>query len=195
MAGSCPTAENVTFGYDSTAAGNRGVGRLTSLTDAAGTASFVYDAYGNRASEKRTIASIAYTTTYGYDLAGNVSRIAYPSGLIVNYQRDSRGQVANVTVQANAAAAPAALASSIAYMPFGGMLNATLGNGVQIANVYDYDYRLYSTQATGSALIQKLTYGYDAGSNISGITDGVAVNLSQTFQYDALGRVTKGTGA
>jgi RHS repeat-associated protein len=189
------TAENVTFGYDATAGGNYGVGRLTSITDAAGTASFVYDAYGNRVSEKRTIAGIAYTTTYGYDLAGNLTRIAYPSGLIANYQRDSLGQVANVTLQTNTAAAPTSLASGIAYMPFGGMLNATLGNGVQIANVYDYDYRLYSTQATGSALVQKLTFGYDAASNISGITDGIAANLSQTFTYDPLGRVTKGTGA
>ena len=189
------TTDNVTFGYDSTTGGNYGVGRLTSITDAAGTASFVYDAYGNRISEKRTIGGITYTTAYGHDLAGNVTRITYPSGLIVNYQRDVRGQVWGVTVQPSAATAPSSIASNIGYMPFGAMQSATLGNGVQITNGYDFDYRLASTQATGATTVQNLTLGYDPTSNVSGITDGVAPNLSQTFQYDLLGRVTKGTGA
>lgn len=188
-------AENVTFAYDATAAGNYGIGRTTSLTDAAGTAGFVYDAFGNRTSEKRTIAGIAYTTTYGYDLAGNVTRITYPSGLMVNYQRDVRGQVAGVTIQANAAAAPSPLVSNIGYMPFGAMQSATLGNGVQLTNDYDLDYRLASVRATGATTVQNLSFTYDATSNLSGITDAVAANLSQTFQYDLLGHVTKGTGS
>jgi RHS repeat-associated protein len=188
-------AENVTYVYDSTASGNYGIGRLTSVTDAAGTASFVYDAFGNRFSEKRTIGGIAYNTSYGYDLAGNVTRVTYPSGLIVNYQRDAHGMVSEVTVQANAAAAAGPLASSITYMPFGVMQSATLGNGVQITKTYDLDYRLSGTQATGATTVQNLSLGYDPASNISGITDALAANLSQTFQYDALGRVTKGTGA
>ena len=189
------TAENVTFVYDATAGGNYGVGRMTSVTDAAGTASFVYDAYGNRFSEKRTIGAIAYNTSYGYDLAGNVTRLTYPSGLIVNYQRDGRGQVSGVTIQANAAATPASLASNIAYMPFGGLQSATLGNGVQLTNGYDLDYRLSTIQAAGATTLQNLTLGYDPASNVSSIADGVSASLSQTFQYDLLGHVTKGTGA
>ncbi|HEU0097572.1 MAG TPA: RHS repeat-associated core domain-containing protein [Allosphingosinicella sp.] len=189
------TTENVTFVYDATAGGNFGVGRMTSVTDAAGTASFVYDAYGNRFSEMRTIAGIAYNTGYGYDLAGNLTRITYPSGLVVNYQRDGRGQVSGVTIQANAAAAATPIASNIGYMPFGGMRSATLGNGVQITNGYDLDYRLASIQASGATTLQNLTLGYDPAGNVNGITDAVAANLSQTFQYDLLGHVTKGTGA
>jgi len=189
------TAENVTFVYDSTAGGNYGIGRMTSVTDAAGSASFVYDAYGNRASEKRTIGTIAYTTGYGYDLAGNLTRIAYPSGLVVNYQRDSRGQVSGVTIQANAAAPATPLASSIAYLPFGGMQSATLGNGVQLTNSYDLDYRLATIQAAGATTLQNITLSYDPASNVSSIADGVTASLGQTFQYDLLGHVTKGTGA
>ena len=187
-------ALNVSFGYDATAVGNLGIGRLTSLTDEAGTASFVYDAYGNRASEKRTIAAIVYNTGYGYDLAGNVTKITYPSGFIVNYQRDALGRISGVTTQANSSAAQVALASSIGYLPFGTMQSATLGNGVQVTNSYDLDYRLAGIQAMGSATVQNLTLGYDGASNISAITDAVTANLSQTFQYDLLGRVTQGTG-
>jgi len=189
------TAENVAFVYDATAGGNYGIGRMTSVTDAAGTASFVYDAYGNRASEKRTIGTVAYTTGYGYDLAGNVTRIAYPSGLVVNYQRDSRGQVSGVTIQADAAAPATPLASNILYLPFGGMQSATLGNGVQLTNGYDLDYRLATIQAAGATTLQNITLSYDPASNVSSIADGVTASLGQTFQYDLLGHVTKGTGA
>jgi RHS repeat-associated protein len=189
------TAENVTYGYDSIAGGNYGVGRLTSITDAAGTASFVYDAYGNRISEKRTIGGIVYTTGYGYDLAGNLARIAYPSGLIVNYQRDSLGQVANVTLQASAGAPPTPLASNIAYMPFGAAQSLTLGNGVQVANSFDFDYRLSGIQASlGATPLQSLSLTYDPASNVDSIADAVSPSLSQSFQYNLGGHVTRGTG-
>ena len=159
------------------------------------TRSFVYDAYGNRVSEKRTIGGIVYTTGYGYDLAGNLERIAYPSGLIVNYQRDSLGQVANVTLQANAAAAPNSLASNIAYMPFGPAQGLTLGNGVQVANSFDYDYRLSGIQASlGSTPLQSLSLTYDPASNVDSIADAVSPSLSQSFQYNLGGHVTRGTG-
>jgi RHS repeat-associated protein len=189
------TTENVTYSYDSTANGNFGVGRLTSLTDAAGTASFAYDAYGNRIQEKRTIAGIVYTTSYEYDLSGEFAKITYPSGFIVNYQRDDLGQISGVTYQTNAAASPVTLASGIDYMPFGGMQAMTLGNGVQVTNSYDLDYRLTRTQATGSTALQDLTLGYDDSGNINSIGDAVTANLSQTFQYDLAGRLTQGVGA
>nr|MEC6698351.1 RHS repeat-associated core domain-containing protein [Sphingobium sp. SJ10-10] len=188
------TTENVTYGYDATTGGNKGVGRLTSLTDAAGTATFAYDAYGNRVAETRTIAGVAYSTSYAYDLAGKLTKITYPSGRIVNYQRDTLGQVSGVTTQANAAAGAVTLASNVTYMPFGPLKAALLGNGVQLTDSYDLDYRLSGRQAVGSATMQNLTLGYDPASNISSITDGVSGSLSQTFQYDLTGRITQGTG-
>lgn len=189
------TTENVTYGYDSTANGNFGVGRLTSLTDGAGTASFVYDAYGNRIQEKRAIAGFVYTTNYEYDLSGELAKITYPSGFIVNYQRDDLGQISGVTYQTNAAASPVTLASGIDYMPFGGMQAMTLGNGVQVTNSYDLDYRLTRTQATGSTALQDLMLDYDDSGNINSIVDAVTASLSQTFQYDLAGRLTQGVGA
>ncbi|HEX8483145.1 MAG TPA: RHS repeat-associated core domain-containing protein [Allosphingosinicella sp.] len=188
------TADNVTFGYDSTAGGNFGIGQLTSLTDSAGTASFVYDAYGNRVSEKRTIAGIAYTTGYAYDLAGNLARVTYPSGLIVNYSRDSLGQVAQVSVQSGSSGTPQVVASGIAYLPFGPAKNLTLGNGVQITNSFDLDYRLTGTQASGAATVQSLALTYDPASNVETVSDAVTPSLSQAFQYNLGGHVTRGTG-
>jgi RHS repeat-associated protein len=188
-------ADNVTYVYDSTAAGNFGIGRLTSLTDSAGTASFVYDAYGNRVSEKRTIGGIIYTTGYGHDLAGNLTRITYPSGLIVNYSRDALGQVAQVSIQSGSAGPVNVLASSIAYMPFGPAQSLTLGNGVQIVNSFDFDYRLTGIQASlGGNALQSLSLAYDPSSNVESIADSLSPALSQTFQYNLGGHVTRGTG-
>lgn len=188
------TAENVTYGYDATAGGNYGIGRLTSVTDAAGTASFTYDAYGNRISEKRTIGTNVYTTGYDYDLAGNLTRVTYPSGMIVNFQRDGLGNVSGVTMQQGAAGSPVTLASGIAYMPFGPLQSATLGNGIQLTNSFDLDYRLTRMRAAGAATVQDLSFGYNAAGHVNSVTDAVSAGLSQTFDYDLLGRVTRGTG-
>jgi RHS repeat-associated protein len=187
------TAENVTFTYDQTASGNAGIGKLTSMADAAGSASFVYDDYGNTISVTRTISGVPYVTSYGYDLAGNVTQIVYPSGRIVNYQRDALGYVATVTTQANGGAGAVTLASNILYMPFGPASSLTLGNGQQITYGYDEDYRLTNIVAA-SPTLQNLTLGYDPASNIASIADGVNSNRSQTFQYDVLGRVTQAVG-
>jgi YD repeat-containing protein len=159
------------------------------------TRSFTYDSYGNRISEKRTIAGIVYTTGYGYDLAGGLERITYPSGLIVTYARDPLGQVAQVSVQPGSAAPVKVIASSVAWMPFGPAQGLTLGNGVQVANSFDFDYRLTGTQASlGSAPLQSLSLTYDPASNVETIADAVTPGLSQSFQYNLGGHVTRGTG-
>ncbi|MER9908815.1 MULTISPECIES: DUF6531 domain-containing protein, partial [unclassified Mesorhizobium] len=109
------TALNVSYTYDATAGGNYGAGRLTSLTDAAGSASFTYDAYGNLVSENRTISSVQYTTGYGYDLDKNLTQITYPSGLLVSYQRDAQGRVVGITSKLNVTASTVTLASGGQY--------------------------------------------------------------------------------
>ena len=39
-----------------------------------------------------------------------------------------------------------------------------------------------------------MTLGYDPASNVTAITDAVTANLSETYQYDLVGRVKQGTG-
>src|SRR6185437_5088251 len=153
------TSENVTFAYDQTANGSAGIGRLGAMTDAAGSASFVYDDYGNLVSVTRTISGVPYVTSYAYDLDGNVVQIAYPSGLIVTYQRDALGRIATVTAQ-QTGGNPVTLASNIGYLPFGPVTSLMLGNGQQVSYGYDQDYRLTSIVAASPSL-QNLTVNYD----------------------------------
>jgi RHS repeat-associated protein len=80
-------------------------------------------------------------------------------------------------------------------MPFGAAQSLTLGNGVQVANSFDFDYRLSGIQASlGATPLQSLSLTYDPASNVDSIADAVSPSLSQSFQYNLGGHVTRGTG-
>ena len=96
------TGENMTFTYDATAGGNKGVGRLTSWTDESGSGSRVYNNFGNITSETRVINGKTYTTSYAYDLANRLTQIIYPSGRYVNYTYNSSGYLTTVTTKPSA---------------------------------------------------------------------------------------------
>ncbi|HEX8466918.1 MAG TPA: hypothetical protein VF620_03830 [Allosphingosinicella sp.] len=102
---------------------------------------------------------------------------------------------ARVTVRSRVAGTAEVVASSVAYMPFGPAQSLTLGNGVQVANSFDFDYRLTGTQASlGGTPLQSLSLTYDPASNVETIADAVTPSLSQSFQYNLGGHVTRGTG-
>jgi RHS repeat-associated protein len=185
--------ENITYTYDEAAAGF-GIGRLTSVTDEAGSMAYVYDARGNVVQETRVIDLTSYVTAYAYDLANHVTQITYPSGRIVNYAREAMGRISDVTTQANSAALPVVVASGAAYAPFGPLTSLSYGNGLGLSVTYDQDYRPQSRLVTGTAVVQDLSYGVDADGDITGITDVLASTRSQTFQYDALQRLTFASG-
>jgi YVTN family beta-propeller protein/YD repeat-containing protein len=74
------SAENVSYTYDQTGHG-KGIGRLTSLTDASGSLSRTYDERGNILTEQRINGTNTLTTTYTYDNASRTASITYPSGM------------------------------------------------------------------------------------------------------------------
>src|SRR6185437_3067938 len=185
--------ENITYTYDEAAAGF-GIGRLTSVTDEAGSTSYVYDARGNVVQETRTIDLTTYVTAYAYDLADHVVQITYPSGRVVSYTRDAMGRVTDVATQASSATVPVAVVSGAAYAPFGPLTALSYGNGLSLSVTYDRDYQPQSRLVTGAETVQDLSYGVDADGDITGITDLVAATRSQTFQYDALNRLTFANG-
>src|SRR5262249_19853095 len=95
---SCPLATPVvTYTYDS---GPEAKGKLTSMTDQAGTASYSYDVLGRLATETRTLPgdsshpTVSKTISYDYNLDGSLSKLHYPSGAVVTYAPWSNGSVA-----------------------------------------------------------------------------------------------------
>ena len=190
------SAENITFVYDATAGGNKGIGRLTSVTDQSGSTAFVYDALGRIASDTRVIAGKSYTSTYTYNAAGNILTETYPSGRIVNYARDALGRIASIATQQNSGAAAVSIAAGATYKPFGPLSGFTFGNSLVASFTFDQDYQLTDIgAANGTTTVQNLTNGYDPSGNITSITDHLTSSRSQTVTYDNLNRLATASGA
>ena len=182
--------ENVTYTYDQTGTGFAfGIGRLTTVTDMAGTLARSYDERGNLITDKRTNGSTVLTTTYGYDAASRVALITYPSGLVVSYVRDAMGRITSVTGQPSGAPSATTLASSATYAPFGPWLGLTYGNGIVETVTRNTAYQLLTLKDIGTATAQNLTYTIHPTFGLPYIyTDALSSTNNYTFPYDSLYR-------
>ncbi|MEO8392107.1 MAG: RHS repeat-associated core domain-containing protein [Chloroflexota bacterium] len=187
------SGENMAFTYDSTASGNKGVGRLTGITDESGTTALTYDDVGNVTQSVRTIGAQSYTTAYAYDVANRVTQVTYPSGRTVTYTYDSHGKIITVVTSTGT---PATLASSITYEPFGPLKGLTYGNSLTLARTFDQNYWLTDIVTEDGAMhVQDLDIAYDNAGNITAITDNLASGRNQTFTLDTLNRLSQAVGA
>lgn len=188
-------SETTTWSYDSTADGNKGVGRPTGITDPSGTEDYTYDALGHRTRVVRVIGARTYETHYKYDEDGNVEEITLPSGRTVTNERDTLARVTSVTTKDNAGASSNTVVSWVAWRPFGPLASLTFGNGTDPAQAYDNDGRVTDIDAAGGGItVQDLSYDYDPASNITAIVDNLTTSQSQIFVYDDLDRLTSATG-
>lgn len=180
-------ALNVQYHYDMTASGNHGIGRLTAVQDASGILGYHYDARGNLVEQIRSVdvaGNDAYDSlAYAYDTANQLTRIDYPAGFAVQYQRNAAGQVSEVDIVVDGQA-PAAFASDLSYLPFGPLKGLTWANGLSLSRSFDLDYRL-TQQSIGP---WQAAYAYDANSNIESLQSGLFGDL--LYGYDALDRLT-----
>ena len=193
------TAENVAYTYDQTGTSlSFGVGRLTSVTDAAGSLIRSNDERGNLLTETRVSGKTTLTTGYTYDGANRVSSIAYADGTLVGYQYDAGGYVATVTAKLPGASSTTTIAST-QHQPFGPLNSVTYGNGIAESWTFDSSYRPTSiVDVLSGTNLQNLTYTYDAAANnVRSITDGMNAANSQTLTYDVDNRLisaVSGTG-
>ena len=187
--------QNVTYRYDATAGGNKGIGRLTSYTDPSGQTMLAYDALGDVTASTQIIGKQVSTTSETYDLAGKVTQITYPSGRLVNFTYDSQGRISGVTTRANSYAPGVTLASGVTYEPFGPLATLTYGNGLTLKRTYDADYRITGIVTQGGGVtVQNESLAYDAKGNVVSITDHLTPADSQVFTYDALNRLLTASG-
>ncbi len=182
-------SENVIYEYDDVADGNKGIGRLTSVTDASGTTRYVYNDFGAVSKEIRIIDGKTYTTQYHFNTNGQLSSITYPSGRILTYTFDALGQVSGLS--SNYQSQSKTLASNITYLPFGPMGGLTYGNAKTLTQSYDTDYRLTAKTVNG---IDDLVYGYDLTDNIISISNGLNEQNNQTFSYNKRSQLEKAEG-
>ena len=71
-------SENIVYTYDDTEQGNKGIGKLTSITDSSGSTSYFYNALGQVSKETRVINDKTFVTQYHYNTAGAINGLNLP---------------------------------------------------------------------------------------------------------------------
>jgi len=177
-----------TYAYDQ---GANGIGRLTSIAETSpanqvtSQIAYAYDLHGRVTGETRTVNGIQYLLGYSYDSAGRLTGLTYPSGRSVAYTFDALGRVSQVNTTKGTATQ--IVVQNVAYHPFGGVKGYTLGNGQAYSRGIDLDGRIGS-YTVGA---QSFGIGYDAASRIQFISDFANPANANTYDYDALDRLTQ----
>ncbi|MBV1929659.1 MAG: hypothetical protein KUG81_09135, partial [Gammaproteobacteria bacterium] len=181
------SALNIDYSYD---VGAYGKGRLTGISDGSGTTSLAYDHRGNLITHTSTVGMTSHTLTYSYNLANQLTQVIYPSGRSVDYGYDVVGLLNQIDTTFDGDSQ--SLAANLDYLPFGPLTQLDYGNGIQLSANYDADYRL---SLLDHGAIKQTDYRYDAADNITGIDDNSNNSADQSFDYDALNRLTNASGA
>jgi RHS repeat-associated protein len=128
----------VTFGYD--AAGvDYSKGRLTSTTSSAASYAIAdYDPFGRAKGTSVTIGSQPYTTTYTYNLRGQLKTLGYPSGRSVTTTYDITARPSTVAGTLGDSA-PRTYSTGITYAADGQMQQEQLGTTTAIYNKRFYN--------------------------------------------------------
>ena len=207
---SCPLATPVvTYVYDS---GTNAKGKLTSLTDQAGTASYSYDILGRLSAETRTLTgannvSIPKNLSYEYNLDGSLYKLHYPSGNVVTYAPGTAGLTLSAIDSGNAIN----YVTGATYGPdsaLTGFVSGNSGTFAGITNAFNFNKRLQPVNMSANAPSQTVfSIGYDfhsgtgtAGTgtdngNVFGITNYKDSTRTQTFTYDLLNRLASARNA
>jgi RHS repeat-associated protein len=189
------SAETITYAYDATASGNKGVGRLTGVTEESGSTALTYDEQGRVIIDAKTIQAKSYTVGYAYDANGQVTTITLPSGRTVSYARAPDGLVTGITTKATPLSSADNLATSVAYLPFGPLQGLTYGNGLTLTRTYDQNYWLTGTQVAAAGTTRlNLSFGRNANGQLTGVTDNASSGRGAAFDYTDAGRLNVATG-
>ncbi|MEM7126078.1 MAG: toxin TcdB middle/N-terminal domain-containing protein [Chloroflexota bacterium] len=169
------------------------MGMITYVEDQAGATYFSYDPRGNPIGSIRHFKEegINLVTRSEYDSMDRLIKTTFADGSSVSYERNARGQLTRIP----------GFVDEITYLASDQRHSIRYANGVETTYGYDQRLRLAHLNTTGSqATLQDLRYTFDGTSNVLSITDGrpqrtAANDLSQTFTYDALYRLTEVTGS
>lgn len=202
--GGRPTAEtfvgasglNRSFTFDATAGGNFGKGRLTNVSDAHGSYSYIYNAFGELASETRILGSVTFLTAYDYDANGWLAKITYPSGRTVEFTRTGVGKAIAVKTRSAIAQPLINVLTNADYLPFGPLKSYDAGNGLNAIFTYDGSYQLTDIDVTdgGSANVLDLGLVYDAAGNLTAIADNLTSGRSNNYTYTDDNRLATAAG-
>lgn len=173
-------------------------GRLSRMVDASGTTLFCYDARGNLTRKRQVHSDGALEVRYEYGSDDLLSRIHYPSGLVVHYSRDLRGRVASVGLWLPSQNWTFDVASQIGYLPNGPLSSITFGGTQSLTKAWDKNYDIDSIGGSQLGLdfstndlglideISGVSYGYDAQNRLNSVLSPMGTTI-EGFRYDKIG--------
>ncbi len=187
------TSLNVTYTYDVTqtacASGETfSIGRLTKMQDGGAITQYCYNRFGDLVRKVQTSNSKALVLRYDYTVGGQLRRMTYPDGAVVDYVRNTQGQTTEVGVTP-AGGSRQVLLGNVSYYPFGPAAGWTYGNGRTLARRYDLDYRPQAIQDTRPGGLD-VGFGFDPVGNLTALTPAGNPTPEIGLGYDTLGRLT-----
>jgi RHS repeat-associated protein len=171
-------------------------GLNVSMTDATGSESYTYNSQEQVTQLQKVIGSNTYTTSYSYNLAGELTQITYPSGRVVAQSFDAIGRLCAVGTSGSTCSSGTTYATGFAYNAAQQITGLNYGNGVAANLGYSPDrLQLNSlSYAKSGTTLFGLSYTYGtSGSNdglISAVTDNVQAGRSVSYTYDSLSRLS-----
>jgi YD repeat-containing protein len=176
-------AEEITYDYDVD-------GNLVGSTQGAIVRTASYDVMDQLDTESLTIPGATMSWKREYDVVGNLRRLTYPTGTIVNLQPNAFGQPKQVSATIGALFSRN-LASAITYTPSRQLSTFNYGNTLSFSRTENTRGFLDQVRVRTSALQPRLDlrFAYDGRGNITGITDGVDASGTRNMSYDGLERL------
>jgi RHS repeat-associated protein len=206
------TTPDVGLVYDS-------IGRISSMTDGAGTETYGYDSAGRLTTVTRGTA----TYTYAYDNNGNVTSRTYPDGTVTTYAYDDENRLSTVTTATKVTTYIYDVAGNLISIQFPGggsqnnfydragrvsNLNHSLGGSPEFIYTYTRDLNGLPTKIEAGAttpvlasLTETKQLTYDTANRLTSVCYGSGVcptSATTTWTYDTVGNRTTeqiGTGA
>jgi RHS repeat-associated protein len=199
-----PATPGVTYNYGTSAAQNNN-GRLQQVLDGLGSETYTYDSLGRATHLQKVINGATYNIGYGYNLAGELTSLTYPSGHVVQQSFDAIGRLCEIAPQTTGCGtATSPYATGYAYNPAFEATGLNFGNGVNATFGFSAD-RLQMTSLSyvkSAQTLFGLNYFYQQDSTncptgasvnngqIQCINDVVDSGRNAAYIYDALGRLS-----
>ncbi|PYP90852.1 MAG: hypothetical protein DMG65_10115 [Candidatus Angelobacter sp. Gp1-AA117] len=197
---------NQSYEYDNTAANPYALDRLTKITEGANSQAFTYDNWGQITKVSHVIDGNTYLVQYGYNGAGQIASITYPTGRLVMQNYDAIGRLASICDGSGSNCTGTTYLSGIAYNAGFQPTAVTYGNSDQGAFGYNDHLQIATLRYThpGNATdILNLAYDYGQSYNGNTVNNGQIQKIryyttpgaedttkSEYFTYDQYGRLS-----
>ncbi|MEP7182350.1 MAG: RHS repeat-associated core domain-containing protein [Betaproteobacteria bacterium] len=180
-------SETHAFEYDGGTGGAANAkGRLTKVTDPSAVTTWSYTPQGRVAGKTQVIGSRSFSTSYGYNGAGQLTSLTTPSGqaLTFTYVNNRPGAISVNGLP---------LVTGAEAEPFAGMAAWHWGNGLYSFRDYDQDGRIQTWEFRNGTSVLRRDVAWDNANRITAIADPANALNNGAFGYDALDRLTAAT--